>query len=129
MTNIVIIRVFFVLLLGFVGYFLTPFQNMAGLTLPQRIAGGLAGLAVGVGIVFFEMRVREVSLKRLIGSAIGSILGIVGAVLMAIFGFWAGLDGDSRIGDAIRTAVSARRSGTSADGRRRRSTREAPVSR
>lgn len=49
--------------------------------------------------------------------------------LMAIFGFWAGLDGDSRIGDAIRTAVFARRSGTSADGRRRRSTRRASVSR
>jgi DNA-binding MarR family transcriptional regulator len=29
--------------------------------------------------------------------------------LMAIFAFWAGLDGDSRIGDEIRTAVSARR--------------------
>jgi len=31
-------------------------------------------LAVGLGIVFFEMRVKEVSLKRLIGAAIGSIL-------------------------------------------------------
>ena len=89
MTNILIIRAFFVLLLGFVGYFLSPFQSAAELTLPQRIAGGLAGLAVGIGIVFFEMRVREVSLKRLIGSAIGSILGIVGAVLMAVVFQWA----------------------------------------
>ncbi len=89
MTNILIIRAFFVLLLGLVGYFLSPFDNAASLTLAQRIAGGLAGLAVGIGIVFFEMRVREVSLKRLIGSAIGSILGIVGAVLMAVVFQWA----------------------------------------
>jgi uncharacterized protein YacL len=49
----------------------------------------LAGLAVGLGIVFFEMRVKEVSLKRLIGAAIGSVLGIVGAVLMGLVFQWA----------------------------------------
>lgn len=90
MTNIVIIRSFFVLLLGLAGYFLTPFKDgIAGLTMAQRVTGGLAGLAVGVGIVFFEIRVKEVSLKRLIGAAIGSILGIVGAVLMAVVFQWA----------------------------------------
>jgi uncharacterized protein YacL len=90
MTNILIMRSFFVLLLGLTGYFLTPFKDAAaGFSLPQRIAGGLAGLAVGFGVVFFEMRVKEVSLKRLIGAAIGSILGIVGAVLMAIVFQWA----------------------------------------
>ncbi|MGE5570460.1 MAG: PIN/TRAM domain-containing protein [Rhodospirillales bacterium] len=89
MTNILIIRVFFVLLLGVVGYFLSPFQAAGELTLPQRVAGGFAGLALGIGIVLFEMRVREVSLKRLIGSAIGSLLGIVGAVLMAVVLQWA----------------------------------------
>jgi uncharacterized protein YacL len=95
MTNILIMRSFFVLLLGLTGYFLTPFKDAAaGFSLPQRIAGGLAGLAVGFGVVFFEMRVKEVSLKRLIGAAIGSILGIVGAVLMAIIFQWA-LPGNS----------------------------------
>ena len=89
MTNMLIIRGLFVLLLGLTGYFLTPFRDVAAsLSLPQRIAGGLAGLAVGLGIVFFEMRVKEVSLKRLIGAAIGSILGIVGAVLMALIFQW-----------------------------------------
>jgi uncharacterized protein YacL len=90
MTNILVIRGLFVLLLGLTGYFLTPFKDSGAiLSLAQRIAGGLAGLAVGLGIVFFEMRVKEVSLKRLIGAAIGSILGIVGAVLMAIVFQWA----------------------------------------
>jgi DNA-binding MarR family transcriptional regulator len=39
--------------------------------------------------------------------------------LMAIFAFWAGLDGDSRIGDAIRTSLSARRSTGRRNSRRR----------
>lgn len=88
-NNIIIIRAFFLLLLGLTGYFLTPFRDGAAVYGVQRIAGGLSGLAVGVGIVLFEMRVKEVSLKRLIGSAIGSILGIVGAVLMAVVLQWA----------------------------------------
>ena len=90
MTNILVIRGFLVLLLGLTGYFLTPFRDSATfLSFPQHVAGGLAGLAVGLGIVFFEMRVKEVSLKRLIGSAIGSTLGIVGAVLMGLVFQWA----------------------------------------
>jgi len=89
-NNIIIIRSFFLLLLGLAGFYLTPFRDgAADLSVPQRIAGGLAGLALGVGIVLFEIRVKEVSLKRLIGGAIGSILGIVGAVLMALVFQWA----------------------------------------
>ncbi|HWR15756.1 MAG TPA: PIN domain-containing protein [Terriglobales bacterium] len=41
------------------------------------------GLVIGLCIVLFEMRLRQVSLKRLIGAAIGSILGIVGAFLFS----------------------------------------------
>jgi len=51
------------------------------------------GLVIGLGIVLFEVRVREVSLKRLIGAAIGSILGITGAFLIATVLGWA-LRGD-----------------------------------
>jgi uncharacterized protein YacL len=73
---------FFVLLLTFSGYFLTPFKFA---THPvDAFVGAGVGLLLGIGIVFFEMRVREVSLKRLIGGAIGSILGILGAFLMAL---------------------------------------------
>jgi uncharacterized protein YacL len=88
MTNILIIRAFFVLLLGVTGYFLSPFKDAAHAQ-TAAIAGGLAGLAVGLGIIYFEIRVRDVSLKRLIGSAVGSILGIIGAVLMAVVLNWA----------------------------------------
>jgi uncharacterized protein YacL len=49
----------------------------------------VAGVVFGLGIVFFEMRLREVSLKRLIGAAIGSTLGIVGAFLIAMVLGWA----------------------------------------
>src|SRR5437660_4085941 len=43
-----------------------------------------AGLGIGVAVVLFEMRLRIVSLKRLIGAAIGSILGILGAYLFSL---------------------------------------------
>jgi uncharacterized protein YacL len=39
---------------------------------------------LGGVVVFAEMRVRRISLKRLIGAAIGSILGIVGAFLFSL---------------------------------------------
>jgi len=33
------------------------------------------GALVGAGVVVFEFRIRQVSLKRLIGAAFGSVLG------------------------------------------------------
>jgi uncharacterized protein YacL len=88
MNNILIIRVLFIVLVGCSGLFLSPFRDplhpAAG-----AMAGGLVGLALGIGIVFFEIRVKEVSLKRLIGAATGSTLGIVGAFLMAMILNWA----------------------------------------
>ena len=42
--------------------------------------GAAAGIAVA--IILFEMRIRRASLKTLIGAAVGSILGIVGAYLI-----------------------------------------------
>ena len=92
MDNILIIRGFFVLLLGIAGFFLTPFRPLAG-TLIAEILGAATGLAIGLGIIFFETRVREVSLKRLIGAAIGSTMGILGAFLMSMVLGWALRDG------------------------------------
>ncbi|HEV2991658.1 MAG TPA: TRAM domain-containing protein [Candidatus Angelobacter sp.] len=43
-----------------------------------------AGVIIGIAVVAFEMRLRIVSLKRLIGAAIGSILGILGAYLFSL---------------------------------------------
>ena len=42
------------------------------------------GAAVGVGVVVFEFRIRQVSLKKLIGAAFGSVLGILGAYLISL---------------------------------------------
>jgi uncharacterized protein YacL len=43
-----------------------------------------AGAVCGVAIVFFEVRIKAVSLKRLIGAAVGSVLGILGAYLISL---------------------------------------------
>ena len=45
---------------------------------------GLMGLLFGGAILVFEVRLRRVSLKRLMGGACGSLLGIVGALLMGL---------------------------------------------
>ncbi len=84
MNNMVILRALFVVLLGCTGYFLSPFKDWR-----QDWIGGLAGVVLGAGVVLFEIRVREVSLKRLIGAAIGSTMGIIGAALMALVLNWA----------------------------------------
>src|SRR5260370_18517505 len=42
------------------------------------------GIAMGAAVVAFEIRLRIVSLKRLIGAVIGSILGILGAYLFSV---------------------------------------------
>ncbi|MDZ7638866.1 MAG: TRAM domain-containing protein [Bryobacterales bacterium] len=45
---------------------------------------GAVGALVGIVIVIFEIRLKQVSLKRLIGAAVGSVLGIVGAFLISL---------------------------------------------
>jgi len=42
----------------------------------------LVGLAFAIAVFLFEIRLRRASLRRLIGAAVGSILGILGAYLM-----------------------------------------------
>ncbi len=77
MDNLLFFRILFILLLGCAAFFLEPF----GLKSPLAAA---AGAVLGVGIVFFELQVRKTSLKRLIGAAAGSILGIIGAYLATL---------------------------------------------
>jgi uncharacterized protein YacL len=50
--------------------------------LPKQDAG--IGALIGFVIVLFEWKLRAISLKRLIGAAIGSILGIAGAYLFSL---------------------------------------------
>ena len=82
MSSSLILRTAFIFLLAYVGYFLTPFNDPAGRPVPA--AGGFAGLALGMIVILFELRAKKISLRQLIGGAVGSILGIVGAFLMAV---------------------------------------------
>jgi len=75
--DLVFIRVLFVLVSAVCGYELQP------LGLASWPAAG-AGAIVGLAVVLFEIRLRQVSLKRLIGAVIGSILGIFGAYLFSL---------------------------------------------
>ncbi len=44
----------------------------------------MGGAVLGVIVILFEKRLERITLKRLIGAAIGSTIGIVGAFLMSI---------------------------------------------
>ncbi len=44
----------------------------------------LVGLGFAIAVILFEIRLRRASLRRLIGAALGSILGILGAYLMSL---------------------------------------------
>ena len=50
----------------------------------ERWPAAGVGLLFGLAVVLFEIRLRKVSLKRLIGAVIGSILGIIGAYLFSL---------------------------------------------
>jgi uncharacterized protein YacL len=76
-VDIFLVRLIFVILVTTSCYVLRPF----GLQ-PLQAAG--VGIVFGCGIVFFEMRLHQVSLKRLIGAVIGSIFGILGAYLVSL---------------------------------------------
>lgn len=80
--DLLMIRAIFVLILATAAWFLQPF----GLTPPLAAA---AGALFGVLIVLAEIRLKQVSLKRLIGAAVGSVLGIVGAFLISLVLSWA----------------------------------------
>jgi uncharacterized protein YacL len=75
--DVLVVRGVFLLVLSLASYYLEPFG------LESRYAA-LVGLAIGVAILLFEMRLSQASLKKLIGAAVGSILGIVGAYLMSL---------------------------------------------
>ena len=77
MIDIFLIRAFFILVIGWSAYALRPFQLNAWMS-------GVLGALAGCAIVLFELRLREVSLKRLIGSAFGSVLGIIGAYFISL---------------------------------------------
>ncbi len=86
--DILIIRISFVLFLASVGFLLDPllFLERDGemWSKASRFLSAGFGAIIGLFIIAFEMRVRRASLKTLIGAAIGSILGIIGAYLIGM---------------------------------------------
>ena len=76
LVDIVIVRLIFAITLTLVAYFIQPF----GFSGPYTI---FLGLASAIGIIYFEHRLKRATLKRLIGAAVGSIMGITGASLIS----------------------------------------------
>jgi uncharacterized protein YacL len=75
--DLILVRIAFLLLFSLACYLLQPF----GLAHWTAAAAGAAAAAL---VIVFELRVRAISLKRLIGAIIGSILGIFGAFLFSV---------------------------------------------
>ena len=48
------------------------------------ISGAATGFLFGMAVILFELRLRHASLRRLIGAAVGSILGLLGAYLTSL---------------------------------------------
>jgi uncharacterized protein YacL len=76
LVDIVVVRLIFAITLTLVAYKSHPF----GFQGVYAVAVGLVG---AVGIIYFEHRLKGATLKRLIGAAFGSILGIIGASLIS----------------------------------------------
>ena len=75
--DLFIIRGIFVFLVGLACYLLQPFGE-------PRLVDTALGLVLGGSVILFEIRLRTISLKRLIGAALGSVLGILGAYLFSV---------------------------------------------
>jgi uncharacterized protein YacL len=71
------IRLIFIAICGLAGYHFQPFSL-------SHLSGTAAGAGFALAIVLFEVRLRKATLRRLIGAAIGSILGILGAYLTSV---------------------------------------------
>jgi uncharacterized protein YacL len=71
------IRLIFVAVCVAAGFHFRPFSM-------SKEYAAIAGLVFAVGVILFEVRLRRASLRRLIGAATGSILGILGAYLTSL---------------------------------------------
>src|SRR3984893_9263059 len=75
--DVIIIRLVFTAILVAAGFVLHPFYDNPWLS------AGVGAIVAGC-IMLCELRVRRATLKTLIGAAVGSILGIVGAFLICL---------------------------------------------
>ena len=72
-----LVRVIFSVACIAAGYHFHPFG------LSNRVAA-VVGLTFAISVLLFEIRLQRASMRRLIGAAVGSILGILGAYLMGL---------------------------------------------
>ena len=75
--DLLLVRLIFVVVVAVACFVLHPFNQT-----PQVDAA--LGVLIGAAIIVFEWRLRLASLTRLIGAAVGSILGILGAYLFTL---------------------------------------------
>jgi uncharacterized protein YacL len=75
--DLVIIRILFILVLTAACFFLRPFAL-------QPWTAAVLGAVAAAAVIVFELRVRALSIKRLLGAVLGSVLGIAGAVLFGM---------------------------------------------
>ena len=78
LLDLIIIRALFILAVGLACALLQPFG------IASKATEGVIGILMGCAVIFFELRLRRVSLRRLIGAALGSVLGIIGAYLFSL---------------------------------------------
>jgi uncharacterized protein YacL len=87
-ADIILVRTVFTLILILAGYLIRPIPpsvtTQFGLTSDTgaRLFSALVAALLAGGIIYFELRIRRASLKTLIGAAVGSTMGILGASLM-----------------------------------------------
>ncbi|MGC2401103.1 MAG: PIN domain-containing protein [Acidobacteriaceae bacterium] len=74
--DLIVIRIIFIVALTGACFFLRPFALQPW---PAAVLGAIAAASV----IVFELRVRALSIKRLLGAVLGSVLGIAGAALFA----------------------------------------------
>jgi uncharacterized protein YacL len=87
-ADIILVRTVFSLILILAGYLIRPIPPAVtaqfGLSsdLGARLFSAVIAALLASGIIYFELRIRRASLKTLIGAAVGSTMGILGASLM-----------------------------------------------
>ena len=74
-ADVVLIRLIFTAVLIVAGYKLSPLKERPWIS-------AAIGALIAICIIIFELRIRRATLKTLIGAAVGSILGIIGAYLI-----------------------------------------------
>jgi uncharacterized protein YacL len=75
--DLIVVRVLFLLILVAIAYYLQPFELSAPIS-------ALVALSLGIVLVLGERRLKDVSLKRLVGASVGIICCVATALLVSL---------------------------------------------